>query len=101
MDCFTRFEYFFALDSLAKGNGVISGSYMWESEIHRKLQRSYSQTLATVIETNTEIERDGAEWLPFKSEVFSGTWENFLDFKKDRDEKITERARDFIITKSH
>jgi len=101
LDSFTRFEYLFALDSLSKGNGIISGSYMWESEIHRKLHRSYSQLLATVIETNFEIERDGAQWLPFKSGVFSGTWETFQNFKTTADAKLSEQARNFIITKDY
>lgn len=101
LDAFTRFEYLFALDSLAKGNGIILGSYMWESEFYRKLRRSHSQFLATVIETNLEIERDGADWLPFKSGVFSGSWENFLSFKQTADEKLSERAREYIISHNY
>jgi len=99
LDSFTRFEYLFALDSLAKDNGIITGSFMWESEIRRKLQRSYSQILAPVIETNAEIERaSGSEWLPFKSGVFTGSWENFSAFKTTADEKLSKRARDYITT---
>lgn len=101
LDCFTCFEYFFALDSLAKGNGIISGSFMWESEIRRRYQQIYSYNPAVIGEANALIERDGAEWLPYKSGVFAGAWESFSDFKKEADEKISERARDFIISKRY
>lgn len=101
LDCFTRFEYFFALDSLAKDNGIISGSYMWESETRRRYQQIYSYSPAVIGEANSEIERDGEEWLPYKSGVFAGAWKSFLVFKKEADEKISERARDFIISKRY
>lgn len=101
LDCFTRFEYLFALDSLAKGNGIILGSYVWESEIRRKFQQTYSYNLPVIGETNSEIEREGAEWLPFKSGVLSGSWENFLNFKKEADDKISEQAQRYLFTKNY
>lgn len=101
LDCFTRFEYFFALNSLANNLGVIAGSYMWESEIHRKFRQSYFRDAVPVIsETNAEIENAGTDWLPFKNGVFfSGSFEQFSAFKREADAKIIERARNFIITK--
>lgn len=103
LDCFTRFEYFFALNSLANNLGVIAGSYMWESEIHRKFRQSYFRdSVPAISETNAEIELKGADWLPFKSGVFfSGSYEQFFAFKAEADKKIIERARNFIITKDY
>ena len=101
LDCFTRFEYLFALDSLAKGNGIILGSYVWESEIRRKYQQTYSYNLPVIGETDNEIEREGKEWLPFKSGIFSGVWEDFLNFKREADGKISERAQNYLFTKSY
>ncbi len=97
LDCFTRFEYLFALSSLKKGIGIIRGSYMWESEIHRKYRQSYSRDLVpSSNDINAEIERDGADWLPFKRGLFSGTWDEFLDFKNKADEKISEQAKNHL-----
>lgn len=103
LDCFTRFEYFFALNSLATNLGVISGSYMWESEIHRKFRQSYFRdSIPVVSETNAEIKVKGADWLPFKDAVFfSGPYEQSFAFKAEADKKIIERSRDFIITKDY
>jgi hypothetical protein len=102
LDYFTRFEYLFALNGLANGNGIILGSYMWESEIHRKFRQSYfHNTIPVISETNAEIEREGPEWLPFRDGLFSGTWERFLEFKKESDEKILEMAREFLMSRSY
>ncbi len=101
LDCFTRFEYFFALDGLAKSNGIILGSYMWESEIRRKYQRTYSYNTPVIGETNAELEQDGAEWLPYKNGIFSMNWEKFLDFKKEADKKLSETAQNFMLTKNY
>lgn len=101
LDCFTRFEYFFALDSLAKGNGIILGNYMWESEIRRKYQRTYSYTTPVIGETIAEIERDGAEWLPYKCGLFSMDWSKFLEFKREADAKLSETAQNFMFTKNY
>lgn len=102
LDCFTRFEYLFTLDGLANDNGVILGSYMWVSEIRRKYRQSYFRgTIPIIGETNAEIERDGAEWLPFKSGLYSGNWEQFIDFKNKADKKILEQAENVRLHRNY
>lgn len=96
LDCFTKFEYLYALSSMEKGRGVIQGSYMWNSEAMRKYQQSYMRSRIPIIsETDAEIEKTGSNWLPFKNGVFaSDDWDSFLEFKKASDEKFVKAVTD-------
>lgn len=41
---------------------------------------------------------NGSEWQPFKSGVFTGSWEEFVKFKKEADQNIGGIAEYYITT---
>lgn len=96
METFVRFEYLFALFSESEGNGLIPGSFTWESEQQRGLQRFPMTNVWIVRDTEAELDRMGAEWPPLKSGLFEGPVERFRAFKREADEKVERAARNFF-----
>lgn len=96
MDHFVRFEYLYALTSESQDNGLIVGSFSWESEQYRKLNLSSPTNVWIVRETEEELDRLGADWPPFKSGLFEGPLEEFRAFKKKVDLKVSQSATDFF-----
>jgi hypothetical protein len=93
---FVRFEYLYALVSEAQGNGLIVGSFSWESEQYRGL-RSFSSTNVWIVgETEEELDRLGTDWPPLKSALFDGPLEKFREFKNKVDLKVSKSASDFF-----
>ena len=93
-ESFLRFEYLFAIASaIANGRygvGVYApvGSYMWERNL-RKEPYIYEVT-------DEELRKEKEEWPPFKAGIFEGTFEEFLELKREADEnmkKTTARIR--------
>ena len=96
MESFVRFEYLFALFSMSEDHGLIPGSFTWESEQYRGLRR-YSKTGVWIIsDTETELDRMGADWPPLKSGLFKGPLDSFRAFKRDADQKVARAVRDFF-----
>jgi hypothetical protein len=97
MENFVRFEYLYALASEAQGNGLIAGSFTWESEQMRGLQR-YPQTNVWIVQdTEEELSRLGADWPPLRSGLFDKSFDSFRAFKKEVDVKVAEAARRFFF----
>lgn len=96
MDHFVRFEYLYALTSESQDNGLIVGSFSWESEQYRKLNPYSAMNVWIVRETEEELDRLGVDWLPLKSGLFNGPLEEFRTFKKKVDLKVTQAANDFF-----
>jgi hypothetical protein len=96
METFVRFEYLFALFSESEGNGLIPGSFTWESEQQRGLQRYPMTNVWIVRDTEAELDQMGAAWPPLKSGLFEGPVERFRAFKREADEKVERAARDFF-----
>ncbi len=92
MECFVRFEYLFALFSVARNNGLLLGSYVWESELRRGHQRYHRPVVPIIMETDAELDRMGADWQPLKSGLFVGSLEDFKAFKTKTDQTILEQA---------
>ena len=96
MVAFVRFEYLYALVSEAENNGLIVGSFSWESEQNRGL-RSFPPTNVWIVrETEEELERLGSNWPPLKSGLFDGSLEQFRAFKNKVDLKVRQSASDFF-----
>lgn len=91
-----RFEYLYALASEAQGNGLIVGSFSWESEQQRGLVLFPPTTIWIVRETEEELERSGSNWPPLTSGLFEGPLEKFRDFKNSVDLKVSKSAIDFF-----
>lgn len=98
MDHFVRFEYLYALTSESQDNGLIVGSFSWESEQYRKLNLYSSTNVWIVRETEEELDRLGADWPPFKNGLFDGPLEEFRAFKKRADLKVSQSVSDFFRT---
>jgi hypothetical protein len=97
MECFVRFEYLYALVSESQGNGLIVGSFAWESEQMKGL-RMYPQTNVWIVrDTEAELDRMGADWQPLKSGLFDGPVERFRDFKNEADKKVLQAAASFFF----
>jgi len=96
METFVRFEYLFALFSESEDNGLIPGSFTWESEQYRGLQRYPRTSVWIVGDTEAELNQMGADWPPLKSGVFEGPVERFRAFKRDADEKVARAVRNFF-----
>lgn len=96
MESFVRFEYLFALFSLSEDHGLIPGSFTWESEQYRGLRRNSRTGVWIISDTETELDRMGAEWPPLKSGLFKGPLESFRAFKREADQKVAQAARDFF-----
>ena len=96
MESFVRFEYLFALFSESEDNGLIPGSFTWESEQYRGLQRYPRTSVWIVGDTEAELDRMGADWPPLKSGVFEGPVERFRAFKREADEKVAKAVRNFF-----
>lgn len=96
MDHFVRFEYLYALTSESQDNGLIVGSFSWESEAVRKHNLYSSPNVWIVRETEEELDRLGADWPPLKYGLFDGPLEKFREFKKQADLKVSQSARDFF-----
>lgn len=96
MTDFVRFEYLYALVSEAQGNGLIVGSFSWESEQYRGLNLIPPTNIWIVRETEEDLDRLGADWPPLKSGLFDGPLEEFRAFKKKVDVKVTKSAADFF-----
>jgi hypothetical protein len=95
METFVRFEYLFALFSESEDNGLIPGSFTWESEQHRRLLRYPRTSVWIVDDTEVELDRMGEDWPPLKSGVFEGPVERFRAFKREADEKVAKAVRNF------
>jgi hypothetical protein len=93
---FVRFEYLYGLASEEQGNGLIVGSFSWESEQQRGFKLIPRTNLWIVRETEEELDRLGADWPPLKSGVFEGPLEKFRTFKKKVDLKVSKSATDFV-----
>jgi hypothetical protein len=96
MEAFVRFEYLFALFSESEGNGLIPGSFTWESEQYRGLRRYPRTSVWIVTDTEAELDRMGADWPPLKSGLFEGPVERFRAFKRGADEKVARAVRNFF-----
>lgn len=96
MDQFVRFEYLYALASESQANGLIVGSFSWESEQYRKLNLYSSTNVWIMRETEEELDRLGADWPPLKNGLFDGSLEEFRAFKKQVDLKVSMSASDFF-----
>jgi len=93
---FVRFEYLYGLSSEQQGNGLIVGSFSWESEQQRGFKLIPRTNVWIVRETEEELDRLGADWAPLKSGVFDGPLEEFRAFKKKADLKVSKSAADFF-----
>lgn len=97
MECFVRFEYLYALVSMSQANGLIAGSFAWESEQMKGL-RKYPQTRVWIVrDTEAELDQMGSDWPPLKSGLFSGPVEHFRTVKRELDQKIYEVASNFFL----
>lgn len=96
MEAFVRFEYLFALFSESEDNGLIPGSFTWESEQYRGLRRYPRTSVWIVSDTEAELDRMGADWPPLKSGLFEGPVERFRAFKREADEKVARAVRNFF-----
>ena len=96
MVSFVRFEYLYALASEAQGNGLIVGSFSWESEQNRGLNLFPRTNIWIVRETEEELDRLGDDWPPLKSGLFEGPLEDFRAFKKKVDLKVSKSTTDFF-----
>lgn len=96
MEAFVRFEYLFALFSESEDNGLIPGSFTWESEQYRGLRRYPRTSVWIVTDTEAELDRMGADWPPLKSGLFEGPVERFRAFKREADEKVARAVRNFF-----
>ena len=93
---FVRFEYLYALVSEVQGNGLIVGSFSWESEQQRGLS-SFARTNVWIVrETEEELDRLGAEWPPLTCGLFDGPLEEFREFKSKVDLKVSQSATNFF-----
>lgn len=96
MESFVRFEYLFALFSMSENHGLIPGSFTWESEQYRGLQRYYKTGVWIINDTETELDRMGEDWPPLKSGLFKGPLDSFRAFKREADQKVAKAVRDFF-----
>ena len=96
MESFVRFEYLFALFSESEDNGLIPGSFTWESEQYRGHQRYPRTNVWIVADTEAELDRMGADWPPLKSGLFDGPVERFRAFKHEADEKVARAVSNFF-----
>ena len=96
MEAFVRFEYLFALFSESEDNGLIPGSFTWETEQQRGLERYPRTRVWIVTDTEAELDRTGADWPPLKSGLFEGPVERFRAFKREADEKVARAVSNFF-----
>ena len=94
---FVRFEYLYALVSEAQGNGLIVGSFSWESEQYRGLSSFPRTNVWIVHETEEELDRLGTDWPPLKCGLFDGPLEEFREFKSKVDLKVSQSAANFFL----
>ena len=97
MECFVRFEYLYALASVSQGNGLIVGSFTWESEQMKGISK-YPQTNVWIVrDTEAELDEMGEDWPPLKSGLFSGPVERFKVFKSEVDQRVLKEAANFFF----
>jgi hypothetical protein len=95
-EAFLRFEYLFGLASAFANEkyglgGVCApvGSYMWERNIRRP-PHIYDVT-------DEELRKDKQAWPPFKAGIFDGTYDEFLELKRQADESIKKTTARYYL----
>jgi hypothetical protein len=96
MEHFVRFEYLYALASEADGNGLIVGSFTWESEQQKSYERYPGTRVWIVRETEDELDRLGTDWPPLRSGLFDGPLDRFRAFKSEVDQRVLREAANFF-----
>ena len=85
-----------ALANTAGRTRDIPGSFTWETEQQRGLERYPRTSMWIVTDTEAELDRMGADWPPLKSGLFEGPVERFRAFKREADEKVARAVRNFF-----